>query len=329
MNHDTHKVRFGLRAKMIVFTIIPLIIVLFIIGAVLLLRVSDAVGALKRSEIDSQTQAVASIIDDYFHPFLVSTELAVNLDCIQEMFAEITQSSKDFDMRNAANYDEVLEEMKEIADAQAEGMITLWITAESNNQLLHSNGNTTDESFVLATRPWYQQLLANNGNMIVTSAYEDVVSGEMVISCATGVFKPGTDKVIGAVGMDISLDSLIKQIGSMVIGEAGYITAYDCDDVVLYHPDSNLILKNRTEIGYSENMHNILSQHQTTTTTQFTRDGNVYHGSVVHIEDIGWNIIGTVTIDEFRSENSVIALITITSFILCAIVLSGITVVMA
>ncbi len=323
------KVRFGLRSKMILFILCPLVVVLSIVGSVIIAQTANTVGALKRSEIDSQTQNVASVIDDYFHPFLMSTELAVNLDCIQEIFAEIQRSSPNFDIRNAKNYQEVLNEMKDIADKQNEGMITLWIVADRNNQLLHSNGNTTGEDFVLATRPWFKQLVANSGEMIVTSAYEDVVSGEMVVSCAVAVYEKGTDNIIGAVGMDISLESLIQQIGNMVIGEEGYITAYDCDDVVLYHPDSQLLLKHLDEINYSQNMKELLNARQSSNAVEFTRDGKAYCGSVVAISDIGWNIVGTVTENEYRSEVVTTSAIIIAGFIFCAILLSAVIVFVA
>ena len=316
--------RFTLRAKMIQFILCPLIVILTIVGIIIIAQTANTVGTLKRSEIESQTQNVASIIDDYFHPFLMSTELAVNLDCIQEIFAEIQRSGSDFDIRNAKNYKEVLSEMKDIADQQNEGMITLWIVADKNNQLLHSNGNTTGEDFVLATRPWFQQLLANSGNMIVTSAYEDVVSGEMVVSCAVAVYEEGTDNIIGAVGMDISLESLIQQIGDMVIGEEGYVTAYDCDDVVLYHPDSQLLLKHMDEINYSQNMKECLGAKQSSGAIEFTRDGKSYCGCVVAISDIGWNIIGTVTENEYRSEVVATSAIIVTGFVFCALLLSAV-----
>ena len=254
----------------------------------------------------------------------MSTELAVNLDCIQEIFAEIQRSGSDFDIRDARNYKEVLSEMKDIADQQNEGMITLWIVADKNNQLLHSNGNTTGEDFVLATRPWFQQLLANSGNMIVTSAYEDVVSGEMVVSCAVAVYEKGTDNIIGAVGMDISLESLIQQIGHMVIGEEGYVTAYDCDDVVLYHPDNQLLLKHLDEINYSQNMKELLCARQSSGAIEFTRDGKNYCGCVVAISDIGWDIVGTVTESEYRSEVVATSAIIVAGFVFCALLLSAV-----
>lgn len=327
---DGHgKARFGLRAKMIFSILVPLVVVLCIIGAIIIPQTSTTVGTLKRSEIDSQTDAAAKLIDDYFHPFLMSTELTVELDCIQEIFAEINRSGSNFDIRNAKNYDEVLGEMKDIADKQAEGMITLWIVGEKNNQLLHSNGNTTGEDFVLATRPWFQQLVANSGNMIVTSAYEDVVSGEMVVSCAVAVFEKGTDKIIGAVGMDISLESLIQQIGDIVIGEEGYLTAYDCDNVILYHPDSQLLLKSVNDVNYSENMHTILSQQQSSNAVEYTRDGVPYCGSVIYLEDIGWNIVGTVTQSEYRDEITATSAVIIGGFLLCAILLSAVIVIVA
>ncbi|MBR6756458.1 MAG: methyl-accepting chemotaxis protein [Peptococcaceae bacterium] len=321
--------RIGLRGKMIIAILIPLFLILVFVGTLVSNETSATVGDLKRSEIDAQTDSAAKLIDDFFHPFLTSTEVVVDLDCIQEIFAQILQESPDFDIRNAANYEEVLHEMKEIADKQGEGMITLWIVADHNNQLLHSNGNTTGEDFVLATRPWFQQLVANNGETIVTSAYEDVVSGEMVVSCATAVYKPGTKEIIGAVGMDISLQSLITQIGDMVIGEAGYISAYDCDNVLLCHPQEELLLQGYQDIPYSENMHAALAQQQSTAAIEYTLNDAPYCGSVIYIPDIGWHIIGSVTEAEYQSDIKDISMIVILGFTLCLALISAIVVFVA
>ena len=323
------KIKFGLKAKMITSIIIPLIIILVIIGSVIIYQTTITVSNLKKSEIASQTDSASKIVCDYFHPFLMSTEIAVNLDCIQEIFAEINRSGSNFDIRKAKNYSEVLSEMQDIVSKQGEGMMTLWIVGDKNDQLLHSNGNTTDDSFVLETRPWFQQLVANNGNMIVTSAYEDVVSGEMVVSCAVAVYEKGTNNIIGAVGMDISVQSLIQQLGNIVIGENGFITAYDCDNVVLYHPVEQLVLKNESEINYSDNMHAAFASKKSVDAVSYTRDGEAFSGSVVRLDDIGWTIIGTVTEKEFNKEVAATSFIIITGFVFCAIALSLVIVIVA
>ncbi|MBE6815071.1 MAG: methyl-accepting chemotaxis protein [Ruminococcaceae bacterium] len=310
-------VRFGLRGKMITFILIPLLIVLLVVGTLIVSQVVDTVSTLKKSEVDSQTDAVAKLIDDFFHPFITSTEVAVDLDSVQAVFAEIQSNDSNFDIRDAKNYKTVLNEMKQVADKQGEGMITLWIVGDKNNQLLHSNGNVTDESFVLATRPWFQQLVENNGETIVTSAYEDVVSGEMVISCATAVFAPGTKEIIGAVGMDISLQSLIEQINGLVIGKGGFVSAFDCDDITLCHPDESLLLTNLNKIPYSENMLSALNLDENTGAFLYSREDDALCGSVAYIPDIGWHIVGTISQDEFREEMTVITLFVIISFAFC------------
>ena len=97
-------VRFGLRGKMITFILIPLLVALVIVGSLIISQVVDTVSTLKKSEVDSQTDAAVKLIDDFFHPFITSTEVAVDLDSVQAVFAEIQENDSDFDIRNAKNY---------------------------------------------------------------------------------------------------------------------------------------------------------------------------------------------------------------------------------
>jgi len=89
------------------------------------------------------------------------------------------------------------------------------------------------------TRPWYQDAVAKEGNVILTTPYEDASTGDNVITIAKAVVSNG--KVIGVIAMDCSLSTLTEKIGQKKVGNSGYIFLADQEGKIIAHPNSELI----------------------------------------------------------------------------------------
>ena len=98
------------------------------------------------------------------------------------------------------------------------------------------------------------------------------------------------------------MDTLVEELSTISIGETGYLTVYDSDDMVLYHPDSSLQMTHISEIGYSDNMLQALTDHTTTAANEYTRNGIKYCGSTTYSETTGWQILACMPYEEFNHE---------------------------
>ena len=322
------KLSFGLRTKIILGITLPLIIILNILGFVLRTQVSDVVESLKMKEIDAQTTAAAQQADTYFRPFFTTSRVVGDMNCVRELLSQAQAGGKSFRFENSEIFHEVLAEMTDAASNKDVGLQSVWLGGVANSQLGASDGSYSDASFVISDRPWYKLVeAAGPENVILTGAYEDYTSGSLVVTAASGVYSG--NRLIGIVGMDIMLDTLIQDFKSITIGDTGYLTIYDSDGYVLYHPNSDLVMKHISELGYTDNMLSALNSRKTTDAMEYERSGTPYCGSTEYIDSIGWQVLGCMPESEFHQEVNATNAILMTGFAVCAVILAAISFILA
>lgn len=96
------------------------------------------------------------------------------------------------------------------------------------------------------TRPWYQAAVKQPDKVVWTDPYIDAITGKPIVTVAKAIVHNG--KVIGVVGMDISMEQLTNLVKQTKIGETGYAYLTDKNGVILAHPkDKTLIGQNVKE----------------------------------------------------------------------------------
>jgi len=76
-----------------------------------------------------------------------------------------------------------------------------------SSQFANSIGDFSDKSWIIKERPWYIQMAEEN-KTVMTEPYEDAATKLQVVTVATPVYKPGTQEIIGAIGIDFNLKGL-------------------------------------------------------------------------------------------------------------------------
>ena len=99
-------------------------------------------------------------------------------------------------------------------------------------------------------RPWYKQAVSA-GKTMLTPPYMAAVGG-LIVTIAMPVKKDG--QLLGVVGGDLSLDSLVKIINSVDSGGLGYAFLVSGDGQVIVSPDKDQVMKNLKEIYPSSNL---------------------------------------------------------------------------
>ena len=99
-------------------------------------------------------------------------------------------------------------------------------------------------------RPWYKQAVSA-GKTMLTPPYMAAVGG-LIVTIAMPVKKDG--QLLGVVGGDLSLDSLVKIINSVDSGGLGYAFLVSGDGQVIVSPDKDQVMKNLKDIYPSSNL---------------------------------------------------------------------------
>lgn len=297
----TKKIRFGLMTRMLVFTVVPVIICLTLVGILLLLEFQSMIHGLKQEDINAQGEAAVKSVELYFSPYFNTAELLAQNDYVQDLFQKAQSRGKSFRFESdKALFNEALNAMKSAVSIHDSALQAIFIAGVGNSQYILSDGSYSDQSFVIEDRPWYQMVAAAPGRVVLTGAYTDLVTGSMVVTAAAGAYNG--DELVGIIGMDITVDALMAELSSMTIGETGYLTVYDSDGIVLYHPDEAMQMTALSDIDYSDNMKDALSAHAVSDAMEFTLDAAKYCGSTAYSEMTGWQILTCMPFEEFNRE---------------------------
>ncbi|WP_411828332.1 methyl-accepting chemotaxis protein [Pseudomonas monteilii] len=101
-------------------------------------------------------------------------------------------------------------------------------------------------------RPWYGAA-ASAGQTVLTAPYQGAVGGLMV-TIATPVKSKSNGELIGVVGGDVTLDTLVEIINSVDFGGIGHAFLADANGQVIVSPDKDQVMKNLKDIYPGSNL---------------------------------------------------------------------------
>ncbi|MBR6755978.1 MAG: HAMP domain-containing protein, partial [Peptococcaceae bacterium] len=318
-------VGFSIKYKMILGIGIPLFIVLGAIGVILHSQIVETVEDLKKIEISSQVRTAAEQVDGFFQPFLSGAAQMADIDSVYN-YVLASNADPSVLMTESVYYEQVMKELNEARGNYGSALTAICIAATDARQLISSDGSILTD-YDPPTRAWYQQVMKSNGKPIVSAAYIDGVTGNLIVSVCSGIYDQG--RLVGAITFDITLDSLIEEVSSIVIGEEGYLTVYDCDGNILYHPNADLIMSTLEDVNYSDNMNQVLVNLDSAEAMLYSCNDTEYCGAVEYLDDIEWRILGCMTSEEYVQEATTMTTIVVSSFVFCGLLLLVVTIIIA
>lgn len=314
----------GISGKMILNIAIPTAVILVILAVIVTATVVNTVFSLKNEDMTNQMQAVSDQVTEYFDPFFVNAEFVMDRASIQQLFDEMDQGPSTYRFESSEVYPQAMRDLQYANTVGGETVMNVWIAGVKNSEVMQSDGYLSDPSVDITEKIWYTMLMENEGENTVSAAYTDASTGEIVVAVTTA-YRNDSGEIIGVVGLDISLNTLIEHFSQISIGENGYITVYDSEDNLLYHPNSDLLMYNQKDMEYSENMQVLLQSQQNSEVVAYQDHGATYYGGTLYIDDFGWSILAGMPKSEYMRETTVIFSMLIIGFLLCIVITSFIT----
>lgn len=286
------RVRFGIQKKLLMGILIPLVLVLTVVGLSVNKDVDRIVIELNDDYLAAETVAAANQLDIYFQKYMGTVNTVAQTDVMAQKILG-WQSGFSGDQKK----EELLSFLNDLKESDSM-IASSWAYNLKAGEMLQSDGTYKNASnFDAASREWYAPTV-NEQRVAATSAYEDVGTGELIMSFAAPVMSGG--KVVGILGLDVLLDTFTTNLAQVKVGDTGYITLFDSAKNILYHPDENLLLKNVSEIDYSANLKEAIVNNQPVESMQYTRSGNVYNASTVYLQDTGYLVMGLLPNAEYQ-----------------------------
>ena len=146
----------------------------------------------------------------------------------------------------------------------------------------------------------------------MTEPYIDSSTGKMVLSAASPVYDEDGN-VLGAVGMDISLEHITEIMSEYKIGRHGYILLLSENGTLLYHPQTDIIQKNIKDIDISPNVINAITSKRDEF-LKYKSDGSTNYGFLHHTGDTGYIVLSCMSFSEYYTMLIIIIIALISIF---------------
>lgn len=271
------------------------ILVLLLIAAVAIYMVGSLSITSKKTELTQESNAAANQLTGFLEQYIRSAEqLAVNPE-IKYVMME-TKAGEHIWENEKMNT--VMDNLIKIANTDSENVMAVWLSDLDSSTLVQSDGFISGDGWDITGRGWYSCITTKKP--ILTEPYVDSSTGKMILSAASPVYDDATGTVLGAVGMDISLDHMTNIMSEYKIGRNGYMLLLSENGTFLYHPEKDIIQKNVKEVDVSQNVINILKSKN----NEFFRykiAGLTKYGSLQHAGDTGYIVLSSLPLSEYYS----------------------------
>ena len=314
--------RRSIMTKFLIGILLPLFIILTTTSLILDSRISQVLSDLQQKSLHSQTYSAAQTIDLFFQKYFSIAETTASVPVIQEAVREIQSNGERFDQ--SPYYRDLMSVLQNVQADNSETLQAVCIGSIGTSQVLQSDYYITEPGWDITTRPYYR-LVTERKSPSITAAYEDVSTGNTIVTVSAPVYAADQKSVIGILILDIRLAPLIETVGQITLGETGFVTLYDSDNMILYHQSSDVIGKHANEAGYSHEMLSAIKENQELS-TRYTRDGNGFFGNIMTLSDTGWKVLGVIPVSEYESIVKDISSMIMIIFILCTLILAAICV---
>lgn len=269
------------------------ILVFLLIAAVAICMVAWLSISARKTELIQESRATANQLTGFLEQYTKSVEqLAANPEIKQVM----RETKAGCNISQAAQKDAVLNNLANIAASDSDNVMAVWISDLDASSFLQSDGLTNEEDWDITGRSWYSCI--ETKQTILTEPYVDSTNGKMVLSAAAPVYDDVTGDILGAVGMDITLDQMTKLMSEYKIGRKGYILLLSGDGMIVYHPQNDMIQQNIKDINISENAVKAAASSKNVF-LRFKTDGTPKYGFLQHAGDTGYIVLSSLPSSEY------------------------------
>lgn len=271
--------------------------VFLIVAVVAIIMVRAVIVDSNKSELTLQSVSASHQLAGFFEQYVKSAEqLAVNPD-IQYVLMETKEGD---DITKTEKMDGVRQNLANIVETDSENILSTWIADFDASVITQSDGFTSDESWDVTSRTWYDALVETK-KTVLTEPYQDSASDNIILSAISPVFDTSGGKIIGVVGFDVSMDRLNEVMGEYKIGKTGYVFLVSGEGNIVYHPQQEMMQKNIKEADVSENVVKAITDKKEKF-LRYKASGSTKYGVLETIGDTGFLVMSNMSQGEYFSQ---------------------------
>lgn len=206
-----------------------------VIAVLVVVVVYNLLIKANNTELQQDSEAISLQVEKYFSPFeRMVKQLALDED-VQTILTTTKAGQK---MTENEVYPAVLKKLVAVAGLDTENIQGVFTADLDSNASITSAGGISGDDYDCTTSTWYS--CTQTGETMLTKTYVAANTGKTILSAVTPVFDE-KDTVVGVVGIDVGLDTVMNMMGNYTIGANGYSMLLTSDGTFVYHPNTDLI----------------------------------------------------------------------------------------
>lgn len=299
-------------ADEIMFQVGRSVLIVFLIVAVAsVIMVRWLVKSSKETELELQSASAANKIEGFFLQYTkTSGQLAVN----PEIRYVLSETKPGDSILDTDNIETVRQNLLNIVEADAGNIMSSWIADLDTSTITQSDGYTSGPDWDITTRVWYEDCIVNEST-VLTKPYIDPATNKVIISAITPVYGSSGKEVIGAAGVDISLEHLTDVMDKYKIGRKGYVFLVSADGIIIYHPQEDLKQKNLKDAGVSQNVLDAIDS-EDGKLLKYKVGRSTKYGLVQQVGSTGYTVVSNMPFMEYYSMLFIIMAALVTVFVI-------------
>lgn len=218
--------------------------------------------------------------------------MALNTD-VQTLLEETGPGAN---ITESERYATVFNTMKKTAAADSDNIQAVWVGDIDANVLTQSDGYTSGSDFEITERAWYKAV--EEEKTILTDAYVDASTGNVILSAATPVYDQSGQNIIGVAGVDVALDHIDELLPEYKIGNNGFVILATSEGNVIYHPNTDNQQKSLSELNADKTLIQAVEGGKDTS-VHYSADGKSKYGYVGRIGSTDYLTISCLPASEY------------------------------
>lgn len=274
-------------------TIILNFLVLFVVGT----YVKDMARDISGDYVGEIVSNISSTVEVTLAEYMMISEVLASNSYVSNL---IEKSSKEEPMHSFEESSILAADMLALVHAHPDVILNIGIVSIAQDGYFLHTGTWSSDDFVFSTRPYYS--CVTERKTVMTSPYQDVETGAMVLAAASPVFGSG-GTVVGALVVDIGIDFVFDVVMDRQFDETGYSFVVDDNNSILACHDRSLVGQPFSALNVSGSDITGELANPTGALTEFTMGGVKMIGSVGSVIGGTWKMVTYQTEDEFTESS--------------------------
>ena len=275
--------------KMILATVVPLVVLFLIMIYIVTGHVKNSLNEQSNEVVKTSSISASWQISQYFAKYFSIVETGSNDSLYSDYMAGLTP---EMSVKDTPEFNSVFSELKRLANIDSVNIQAVWMADLDSSQLIMSDGYVSDITgdWEITQRPWYIKMMEKNG-LALSDPYVDASTQKLVVTIAIPVYK--NNEMVGAFGIDMLLDQVNTIMGSLKLGETGYFSFVTEENVFIYHPNADYIMKNIDDLSLNEDAVNFV-KNPTGNIANYEVNGKKLCGFTSTVGTTGWKVTSTI-----------------------------------